>query len=1517
MESTSTPDTTNSARANLSFGQAIAAWNAHDYQTAYGLFRSHVEDYPYSPWSVEANLHMGCESRYLGRYSEAEQHYQGILDTLKGMADPAGRKLLSKATLRLGVLKTLQNNFEAAGEQFHKLYAEGVDWRDRTYASHWMQRLSRYKADEMALLDCGTRALAYMLRRSGKGEAAEQVLKQRPTSRQGHSMEELRVLAGRHGYTLEGFELSGANLAQAPLPLIAQIQGREQGDRGHYWIVEGFDEGRLALHDPQSRRRFTQTLEQFTREWRGAVLMFVPDESDLRTLPGRRLAQTELEGLTGGCCGVPRPEAGLGHDENAIDTDLKETSGSPNVCAVGEPSWLVNLVNLNLFVHDTPLWYRPAIGPEVSIGLSYNSQSANNYLEPFGNKWQFNYASFLVLDPGNTVTVRMPDGSVEEYSQDAEGNFQAPPGVYAQLSHVLAHRYQLRFPDGTVYFYNIPAGTNSEQPFLISITDRQGHAIEFGYDATPRLTTITDADGQVTRLVYGADGRVATVTDPFGRSANFSYDAEGNLVRIVDMGGIATEMAYDPDSYISGIDYGEGWWDIAIEPADDVSTDNPYPAPGADMDEDYRITITGPDGGKEEYYYNGYSKYSWYVAPEDYVEYENSSINNFRTAKKTRYDFTEVNGVGVLRQKTSPEGRVEYYYYDSDGNRTGIRDANGNQYSFEYNANGYLTLLGLPNGQTIDLTYDPSGEDLVSILSGLGPVTLEYDANGNVTAILDRKGNRTDITYNADGQVTAVTDPTGVATTYLYDAGRRLESVLRSDDVVAQFSYDAKGRVRTARDADGLTLTYDYDDLDRITRIQYPDGRDIALSWSSVRPTQLDAQSGRGGQTQGFDYDLRQNLTLEVNAEGGRYRYQYDGNNNLRFFTDANGNTTSFDYDDDNRLTARQYADGSAETYVYDNGGRLRYRTNARGIRTSYSYDANGNLLRINYGDSTPDVRLAYDEQDRLVSRIDALGTFGYTYDANSNLTSVDGPWDGDTIIYRYDSLDRRTQMVPEGGSSLGYLYDSLKHLTGISVGGRVYRLGYSAAGNALLSLTRPSGVVTRYLNDALGRLLEVSNETAGGDPIDRFEYTYNGQDMRDSEIVTNIPALPAVDSQVTVYDYNALNQLLATSSPDRVFQYDADGNMVGGYTREGLPFVATYDAENRLTTLEYTDAAGVLRETRYVYGADSLVGIVQKYRDGRLEEEKRFVRDGFLVIQERDATNQLERQYAWRDHGMGGIGRLLSLDQNGQTYDYLFDGKGNVSALVDQSGRVSGAYRYDTFGSLISVTGGLDQPMRFSTKYYDEETGLSDFGFRFYSAVFGRWVNRDPIGIAGGSNLYEFVADNPVNYFDPRGLMNPFKWFGSFTVSVLDHYSRNTKMEPGPSNLKDFLCNKELASRFDFYGSTPTHNLKNNFNLDFRGRPGSLFEGYQWIYNVNGSYVSNVRDGGSFDFVSPSRSKSGHAISDAMPWVIMGNSPSDMPVFGFGDRFGALLDTAVEGHYFGKYHPVPINVHPSFCGCE
>ena len=121
---------------------------------------------------------------------------------------------------------------------------------------------------------------------------------------------------------------------------------------------------------------------------------------------------------------------------------------------------------------------------------------------------------------------------------------------------------------------------------------------------------------------------------------------------------------------------------------------------------------------------------------------------------------------------------------------------------------------------------------------------------------------------------------------------------------------------------------------------------------------------------------------------------------------------------------------------------------------------------------------------------------------------------------------------------------------------------------------------------------------------------------------------------------------------------------------------------------------------------------------------------------------------------GAGGVGGLLATEVGGVWYFPLYDNNGNVTDYVSETGEVVASYAYDAFGRTIDKSGPMADvfPFRFSTKYYDAETGLYYYGYRYYSPELGRWLTRDPIEEDGGDNLYAFCGNNGLNRFDILG---------------------------------------------------------------------------------------------------------------------------------------------------------------------
>jgi RHS repeat-associated protein len=617
--------------------------------------------------------------------------------------------------------------------------------------------------------------------------------------------------------------------------------------------------------------------------------------------------------------------------------------------------------------------------------------------------------------------------------------------------------------------------------------------------------------------------------------------------------------------------------------------------------------------------------------------------------------------------------------------------------------------------------------------------------------VTDPLGNTTIFTYNNYGQLISTQDALGIITSYSYDTGNRLAAITRDGQTLDQYTYDALDRIRTHTDSTGLTLTYDYNELDQVTRITYPDGRFKSYQYSTCCPFKLDSVTERSGQTTFFSYDQLNRLTSVTDPAGGVTGFTYDLNGNRATIVDRKGNTTGFTYDSGNRLIKKTFADGTFETYLKDYGGfdLPINRVDARGVKTEYWYTKLKMLKSVN--NWWPGYE--YDGYGRMTRAWEFGDNLYYTYDANSRLLTVDGPWPNDKITYQYDALDRKTGLTWENGKGqpVSYSYDNLNRLTNINVGGQVYTYSYTGASPLVQSLTRPDGSVTTYEYDILNRLAQMTTRV-GETVVNSYAYTYNEQDLRSGEVATEPePMAPYADGLIN-YEYNNVNALLRLTDPgEKLFTYDAAGNLTRGYTPEGYAFTAAYEGSNRIRTFSYTDGSGAARQVQFVTVGNKVIK-ENHIRNGVLIQERRYIYDGDLLVQERDKNNNVVNEYTWGVGLPGSIGGLLRLKQGGADYSYLFDGKGNVTALLDANANVAAAYQYDPFGVPRGPANTLSQPMQFSTKPYDEKTGLSYYGYRFYSPTMGRWITRDPIGEEGGTNLYEFVENNPINLIDPDG---------------------------------------------------------------------------------------------------------------------------------------------------------------------
>jgi len=260
---------------------------------------------------------------------------------------------------------------------------------------------------------------------------------------------------------------------------------------------------------------------------------------------------------------------------------------------------------------------------------------------------------------------------------------------------------------------------------------------------------------------------------------------------------------------------------------------------------------------------------------------------------------------------------------------------------------------------------------------------------------------------------------------------------------------------------------------------------------------------------------------------------------------------------------------------------------------------------------------------------------------------------------------------------------------------------------------------------------------TVSGNTLTQYTYTYNAQDLRDTENFIEPLPRAGYNNELDNYTCNNVNELTTINNPgQKNLVYDASGNLVQGYTPAGYQFTAAYDSANHLTSFTYTDGNGAVNNTQYTYLGSLLLEKTQ-YLNGTKTSDTRYVFDGSQATQERDGNNNVVNEYTWGLGLPGGIGGLLQLVQTNTLYSYLYDGKGNVTALLNASGQPAAAYQYDPFGQPQTLLASVTQPMGFSTKAYDPQTGLSYYGLSVLLPV--PWPLAYP-GPPGGDRREEFV---------------------------------------------------------------------------------------------------------------------------------------------------------------------------------
>lgn len=769
----------------------------------------------------------------------------------------------------------------------------------------------------------------------------------------------------------------------------------------------------------------------------------------------------------------------------------------------------------------------------------------------------------------------------------------------------------------------------------------------------------------------------------------------------------------------------------------------------------------------------------------------------------SRSDFTyDTRGLLVSARNASNRSTNywEYLRYDALGNQREHQNELGHITYYTNDAVGQTTLVRSP----IDLSqtqhheqryfHDAMGRDTLS--ESFGPA-MQYLGSFWADGWSDASTLRLRKTYDASGNLiraaTSVSpDPNGlgagVYTVWEYDEAERKTSEHHSAATARDsYVFDPAGNVTEQRNGRGHATRMYYDALNRLTRrelpaVFYPSeaSNTYGESWSFPRYA-LD-EGGTDPNTlpddvQTFAYDVAGNMTAADNRYA-RIRRGYYPSGLLRADT----------------LTVPPLAQ------PYGSTGELYV--------VGHAYDLNGRRLRTDYPATAPGTRqatYAYDAASGLLTSVRDPGSNLYTfgYDGGGLLNLVQRPGSvREDIYYRPNGLrDRRT--IQGGSISVSDLheYDARGKLLG-GESTPSYALGdYRYDGQGHLMLSTQSGRSRDLWLDALGNVYREQfytpppGESEGW--VD-FEYGGNGQldnTQRYKDEGTNDPQVGAASYRydadgnrqrqethdLTGYETGGDGRYVYHKLWERTQSYyAADGRLratdrqvcrlrqVGEYASVSEPdpfgaqggYCEPWDtnmaAEGGLFQRYYYDALG----RRIRSGAD--------FNEGQCSSAVRCVDYTEVIVWDGDQVLAEKRNSSWVHYAhAGSIDRPISLAWSGSTIVPLANYRGAFDQGVYTDGsKTSGPANLGAVEWSDDINPWRLQELDSRTwignlaNDHRDPSGLLYRRNRYYDPTSGVWTQIDPIGLAGGLNLYGFADGDPITFTDPFGLC-PFHQTG------------------------------------------------------------------------------------------------------------------------------------------------------------
>ncbi|MFH0799726.1 MAG: RHS repeat-associated core domain-containing protein [Pseudomonadota bacterium] len=740
------------------------------------------------------------------------------------------------------------------------------------------------------------------------------------------------------------------------------------------------------------------------------------------------------------------------------------------------------------------------------------------------------------------------------------------------------------------------------------------------------------------------------------------------------------------------------------------------------------------------------------------AEYEHDGLGRPRTVSE--WHFAGGKPVGAELRLTTQ------FSYD-DANHVTVATANGASITTKFDGLGRLLYQTLPNDSRVTAQWDtkqnqvtwtrpgPQGNSIktIQVFDGFGGVSRVIDDQGRVVLqnTSDLLGRVVESRPDSSGVRRIAHDSFGRVYQTRQEVQPNVEMVLtntwgKNDEPLAfkdgngnltRSRYDGQGRLAARLDAAGRSTLYDYvPGTSRMQRVLLPDGKNPVPDNSS---TQVINEYDAAGLLMRQSIKHGANVVNHGNKTTVReFWYTPLGQMATARLTDANNGALT---------------DGMVDWFAYDSLGNavferssllpfeIRHLTDPRN-RKSYTtigkaviergFDVLGRLQTLAL-DGQPLGAFKYTGPDTLTGIAYGNGAAGsLAYDRRGFVSDVQvkdrnqGSLLSLHMAYGFDGSPRwKKYSIGKSGPArhdffevdgAGRLIAEGSGLKGETVGGN---LPVNPVNADVAALLEGSPKTRKYALDMASNWTKVEKRIDRNISVLRFTPNANnaytvaeGQAPR-HDPAGNLVAFPA-KNPTEKFTYNGLGQILGATSGEKTsaFYYDALGRRVAEMNGHG-------------------------DMTYYAWDGNTLVAS----GDSRSDENS-FKLNVML----------------------GANAPFARVEQLGKGNRVFFHSgpDGSVMAVSDsQSGLVEGSF-YDAYGkpTFLGADGRSEIPSSKIGNYFlfqgmirDQDSGLYLTPARAFKSNWGRFITRDPIGLAGGQNPYAYVNSSPQDWTDPSGL--------------------------------------------------------------------------------------------------------------------------------------------------------------------